>query len=204
MGRTHSALALVGLLGCGEPVVVEHGQIGEIDDPGNFPEPAISRCGELPEGVEPVPGLTAAWAVLALPGATDTDGEAVPTGGVRLRLADHAIEDCAGAFFDPFECDGLRCKWGLSIAINEAPVVSSFVDLARLPEADFEVAVIDGLGPAIVPGRGGTLVLHRVTSDCVVGELRDVETTDGIPRDGGFVAELCQRQCIPSQLDGGC
>ncbi|MEM6992902.1 MAG: hypothetical protein AAF721_20470 [Myxococcota bacterium] len=171
---------------------------------GNFPEPAVSRCGELPNGVEAIPDLVSAYGVAALPGAQFADGHAVDPGSVRLRLADHPMFDCAEPFLaDNAVCEGGGlegddCGWGVGLTLAPGELLAGTYAIETLQEPDYSVAVFDRPADRDAK-RSGTLILHRVTPDCVVGELLDVQLAAGEPaHTGGFIAELCQRQCIPS------
>ena len=189
-----AGLGLTTFAGC-DSHVIAHGDLDEIGERGNYPEPAETRCGELPAGVEPIAGLASAWVILALPDAVGSDGDPVPAGAAKVRLADHALTDCDSAFFN-FSCSGQACDWGMSFTL---PALESGAthDLTELEADDFTVMRETFLAD---PGDAGVAVLRRVTPDCVVGELVGLE--DGntpMPASGGFVAEVCRRQCIPGE-----
>ena len=185
---------LTSFAGC-DAHVIAHGDIDEIGERGNYPEPAETRCGELPEGVEPLEGLASAWVILALPDAVSSDGDPVPAGTAKIRLADHALTDCDSAFFD-FSCTGQVCDWGMTFTLPALEAGASH-DLAELEADDFTLMTRTLQGD---PGDAGVAVLRRVTPDCVVGELVGLEDASApMPGSGGFVAEVCRRQCIPGE-----
>ena len=181
---------MAGLTACGTDVIA-HGDLDEIGDRGNFPQPAQTRCGDLPDGLEPIPGLASAWVVVALPDAVSSDDEPVPAGSAMVRLADHALDDCDTAFFN-FTCSPREeCGWATRFTLPNLESGSTH-DLPALDGSDFTVITPWGNGP----GDAGVVVLRRVTPDCVVGEVRDFDDDTGLGS-GGFVAEVCRRQCIP-------
>lgn len=185
---------LLAVAGC-DAQVIAHGDLDQVGDRGNYPEPAETRCGELPNGVEPIEGLASAWVILALPDAVDSEGEPVPAGAAKIRLADHALTDCDSAFFN-FSCSEEPCDWAMSFTL---PVLESGAshDLTELEADDFTL-MTESFRSA--PGDAGVAVLRRVTPDCVVGELVGLEEASGpMPASGGFVAEVCRRQCIPGE-----
>lgn len=175
---------------------------------GNYPEPALTRCGALPDGVVAMDDLFSAWAVLALPGATDVDDQEVEPGLLRLRLSALGITDCAGTP-DMVECSGSdpedsACGWDVEISLPPSESEPGTIDLANETDADYNVRGGQRDATRLDTSRG-SLVIHSVTPDCVIGEFVDVDTTandSGLPLNGGFVAEICQRQCIPSQGRG--
>jgi len=216
--------ALLVLGGCGVDNV-EHGQPDPFSDSAsegfvvdgsdggddgfagnrNFPEPAQARCGTLPGDVAAIDDLASAWAVLALPGARDPLGADVETGSVRLRLGDRGLSSCDGTFeADDSAClspSANGCGWGISLTLAPHELAAGTYDLMTLSAPKYAVAVS---GPNATGTRAGTLVLHRMTADCVVGELQDIQAEVGEPlQNGGFIAEICERQCIPDE-DEGC
>lgn len=185
---------LLAVAGC-DAHVIAHGDLDEVGERGNYPEPAETRCGELPDGVSPIAGLASAWVILALPDAVSSDGDPVPAGAAKVRLADHALLDCDTEFFD-FSCAGRACGWGMSFTL---PALESGAthDLTQLEAGDFTLMTETFQTD---PGDAGVAVLRRVTPDCVVGEVVGLEDASApMPASGGFVAEVCRRQCIPGE-----
>lgn len=175
---------------------------------GNFPEPAQTRCGSLPESTLPLEGLISGWGVLALPGARDPVGDPVAAGSVRLRLSDREVRDCADTFApERLECEhiplgSLTCGWGISLTLAPDELEPGVYELASLTDPAYAVATGDAREPSTT-ARTGTVRLFSVTPDCISGEFQDVETRAGDPSlDGGFIVEMCQRQCVPSREVG--
>ncbi|MBL4685129.1 MAG: hypothetical protein JKY37_11110, partial [Nannocystaceae bacterium] len=170
--------------------------------------PASTRCGGLPDGVVAMDDLFSAWAVLALPGATDVDDQEVEPGLLRLRLSAQGITDCAGTP-DTTQCsesspDDFPCGWDVEISLPPSESEPGTIDLADETDTDYNVRG-GQRDPTRLDTSRGSLVIHRVTADCVIGEFVDVDmlaNDSGRPLNGGFVAEICQRQCIPSQGRG--
>lgn len=174
---------------------------------GNFPEPAQARCGLLPGEVAPLSGLISAWGVRALPGARDPDGEDVAVETVRLRFSDQALEHCAETFapdqdwcIGPAEAE--TCGWGLGLTLDPSELVPGSYPIEDLIDPNYAVSIA-GQDDSMQPIREGTLVLYTVTPDCIVGEINGTNPEDGEPdQNGGFVAELCQQQCVPNATRG--
>src|SRR5690606_18312625 len=86
--------------GCADRETVYHDLDGGssmqeiVDRAGNFPEPAVTVCGQLPQDVAPISGLAAAWAVESMFETWDSPG---PYAGIRLRFSDWGFE-CADDF----------------------------------------------------------------------------------------------------------
>ena len=74
------------------------GDTGEpFDDAlGNYPEPAVTACGDVLGDLPAIDGLTSAWAVIAVPGAF-MGSESLETGSVLLRISDDVIRECGEA-----------------------------------------------------------------------------------------------------------
>lgn len=196
----------VGVLGCGSDII-QHGDLdpsgaiptdgfvsfGEVDGgtmsgAGNFPEPALTRCGELGDDIYEIGELRSAWSVVAIGGTEDTDGE-VQAGTIRLRLSDGGMGDCQ---------DGLELgTWGFALTLAPDETTLGVHDFADLHAPDPEL-VEDG--HTRTQPIDGTLRLVRVTQDCIVGVLSNV-TRGGTPMQqlsGGFAAEVCTRECLPT------
>jgi hypothetical protein len=176
----------------------------------NFPEPALTNCGSLGEGVLPIDGLRSAWGVVAVSGSGDTD-DAVEAGTVRVRLTEQRLLDCQAELV-PQDCEdpgssssgfglGLDCGWAFSFTLTPAEAVAGQLQLDALTDPDFEV--IAGEHGATLNGIAGELEIYRVLPECIVGELTNVELDLGSAietqsLDGAFAAELCQHTCLPT------
>jgi hypothetical protein len=208
----------VGVLGCGSDVIqhevhrttdptatgglVSLGEVGgftsaEVDGGtmsslGNFPEPALTRCGELGDDVYEIGDLRSAWSVVAIGGTQGIDGE-VEAGTIRLRLSDGGMGDCQ---------DGLDVgTWGFAMTLAPGETTIGIHDFASLFAPELEL-VQDG--ETRTQPIAGTIRLVRVTQDCVVGVLSSV-TKGGTPvpeLSGGFAAEVCARDCLPTATHG--
>lgn len=207
--RPMLGFALAGsTLGCTETAVFEHGTpLDEIARDGNFPQPARTRCGDLPPGLDPMPGLASAWAVIAAPGAIDPSGEDVPSGSTRIRLADHAVVNCTHQMFLQIEdvgptgfCTTDDCSWGLEFTLPDATPFKDY-ELVDARRVEFGNTLADTVEPQ---GNGvdASVFLHRVTPDCIVGEVIGIEgDRESVPGEGGFVAEVCRSTCMPGLGD---
>lgn len=181
---------------------------GGLDPPGNFPEPAVSRCGDVLGDAEAIGGLAAGWAVVALPGAMGTHGESVPQGAVRLRLSQHGMLDC-GDSLTPLlghgsGSDGDRPPFtegprGLEFTLSPTELALGVRTLSSLSQPE---VFVQGSGAAGVDVAAGTLELLRADAECIVGVISGLQGDLGTTfLEGGFVAQTCQRQCIPTQGD---
>lgn len=217
-----AALVLLLLVGC-RSTEFDHGGspsgfatisggtgVGANDDDlprGNYPEPAITRCGDL--GDEPsIAGLSSAWAVVAVPDAT-LDGEAVAPNSVFLRISQDAIDDCGDApgppaggtgtgVFGSSSGDGDEVTEGRTLELLLSPAESA-VGVHPIDPLAHEDVTLYGDGATDAFGTGARVELLHVDDDCVVGILHGFEADDGAPfMQGGFVAQTCQRQCIPA------
>lgn len=168
---------------------------------GNFPEPAVTRCGDILGDLPAITNLTSAWAVIAVPNATSGD-EPVPAGSVLLRLSEEPILDCGSApepdFFSTSTGDplnpGLGASGERSLELLLAPEDAA---LGVHPLSTARVSLY-GEGATTEFGTEATVELFRVDGNCIVGLVRGVQSDEGAPfMEGGFVAETCQRQCIP-------
>ena len=162
---------------------------------GNYPDPAVLHCGELPAGVPEGPGLMSAFAVRALAGAQDVAGNEVEAGTLRVRLANRPLVECGDSFEVEYACDSDDCPWGIAFSLSADEQAVGVYSLADLAAPRYEVAVP---GPEDeVEGAEGTIEILRVSPGCIVGEIR------GVPgRDGGFVAQVCDSQCVPMPGQG--
>ena len=171
------------------------------DPPSNFPEPASTRCGALPDELAPIEGLSSGWLVVALPGATDSQGKLVPPGAGRLRLTNRPLFDCSAVFesdpalSDEEPQDPIDRAWGLGLTLTAGELSAATLHLEDLADPDAELAHDDR---SFETQLVGTLELLAVTDRCLVGELRDLS----LPRSGpaiygGFIAEICERTCVP-------
>lgn len=222
MAATPTHLAFAGLLGLGAcgldaldhspegddlgaAVGPEGGDTGPSSLPfSNFPEPASTRCGSLPEDVTPIEGLGSAWLVVALPGATDSLGNPVEVGTARLRLSNRPLFDCSAAFEvdealddDEPPAEPPSPAWGLGVSLLADELGVEPIDLDGLADPAAELAEGGGSSATALTGE---LRLFSVTRQCVVGELRDLT----LPRSGpsiygGFIAEVCERTCVPGR-----
>jgi len=229
-GRTHAGLAGIlatVLAGClqasfnhGDPSMVDTdtgasagvvsgvGGTGDLDL-GNYPHPAVTRCGDVLGGVEPIDGLVSAWAIVAVPGAT-RGGEPVDTGSVLLRVSEEGLSDCGAAPFEGFSSstgstgttsgDTVAGDRTIEILLGPDESVVGRRDVADLE--DSQVALFGG-GATEIHGSEASVELLRVDDDCVIGIVHGFEATDGGPfLEGGFVAQTCQQQCIPTAGSG--
>jgi hypothetical protein len=167
----------------------------------NFPEPALTQCGGLGNMSLPIDRLNSAWGVEAVAGGGHEPGS------IRVRLSEQALFDCQ----EPFggSCDegsssgGFfgSCGWGFAFTLSPAEAKLSQVLLEDLSDPQFQLDTEHG-GVEVL-GAVGDLELYRVTQECIVGDLSNV-TLDLEPvvdiqsLDGGFVAQLCGRTCLPT------
>lgn len=206
---------LVGPTGCAERDILHHthdgGGGGSADETltergGNFPEPAVTLCGTLPEGVDPIPGLTAAWAAES----TFTSFDGPPSyPGIRLRFSDWGFT-CDERL--PNVADECQDSWSfaLTLPIDLAPGVYDLTEVSGLAfEETFTFGDRNecggsgggdgGYDPHDSPG--GELEIFFITDDCIAGELRDLDLGQGDPLvepNGGFVAQRCTSECVPT------
>jgi len=224
---TAAAVALLcGLCaGCSDRALIHHpgldgGQAeGGLDDGstprlGNFPEPAVTQCGALPEGVDPIPGLATAWAVGGNAPGTSPDGGPFPDDLVLLRFADYGLE-CDEAVPEILESCQSMWTFGVGLPLaNLQPGVHQLATLSDLFTETYVASSVDGdcIGGGIGgggPGPGaepqGELEIFALTDDCVVGELRGLLDVGGdldVDRNGGFVAMRCHSDCVPLPFNG--
>lgn len=192
--RTTDPTATGGFVSVGEVASMSGAEVdgGTMAGVGNFPEPALTRCGELGEDVYEIDDLRSAWSVVAIGGTEDTDGE-VEAGTIRLRLSDGGMDDCQ----DPLDVG----TWGFAMTIAPDEATIGIHDFASLFAPDLELVQF---GEAAAEPIAGTLRLVRVTQDCVVGVLSSV-TIGGSPVpeiSGGFAAEVCTRDCLTTPSHG--
>lgn len=182
---------------------------------GNFPEPAITECGGLPAGVDPIPGLSTAWAVSGnAPGIVE--GVALPDDAVRLRFADRGI-GCDESFAAIETSCADAWAFGFSLPLQDLqPGVYDMASLANLfPELYSWTAGEPECAGGDVGGGGGSgvgaepqgeLEIFSINDDCIVGEFRGLLDALGdldFDRNGGFIAMRCQSDCVPV-IGNGC
>ncbi len=197
--------------------VTDSGGIGDESSPnrdGNYPDPAVTRCGDVAGDMSPINGLTSAWAVVAVPGAT-MDGTAVEAGSVLLRISTEVIRECGDAPepLDFFGGSGTGTGTGSDTTGGASPGIELSDRGLELMLAPDELtlgphAVADLAEPRVtLLGRGATsdfgaeasIEFVRVDDDCMIGFVHGFESDTGLPfMEGGFVAQTCQRQCLPS------
>lgn len=180
---------------------------------GNYPEPAVTRCGPVRGGADPIEGLASAWAVVALPGAT-ANGEPLSTGSMRLRISEYAMDNC-GKPLVPYGWGGSGSgsssgsvgstgfgasdQRGFELTLAPGEQTLGVHEVARL--GDPGIATF-GDGAAEETAAEGSIELLHVDDDCVIGIVRNFAADYGGPfMNGGFVAQTCQRQCISTHGD---
>jgi hypothetical protein len=190
---------LVVLPACGPSV--------EDDDAGrasNFPLPALTDCGALPEGVVPIAALTSAYVVT---GPRPVVNEFItPDDDVgRLRLSSIALAADDPAAPDPLSDDCGPEGWAFAFDIPPEYLVPGVHALGEITPSHRESMDIEGDGCFGGDGnaRGddlGELEIFTVTADCVTGEIRGA-ADDGATlirlRNGGFVAQREAVECVP-------
>lgn len=176
---------------------------------GNFPEPAIPVCGDLPDGLAPVVNLATAWVVSGDRAGTYEPG-VQPLTTPRLRIGSvgfEADENVATWADDTCGPDG----WMIAFDLPD-PLVPGLLQIEELDGSYFEIYEGSGdgcggggavLGDAEGSPLTGQLRILAVTDDCVMGEFIDARNTffaTYAPGDGGFVAQRETLPCVP--LDG--
>jgi len=168
---------------------------------GNFPEPAVTRCGDVLGDLPAIDGLASAWAVIAVPGAT-ANGDPVEAGSVLLRVSEQAIGSCAASpqsdFFGStgFETD-MGGGRGLELVLAPEELTLGVHDVATLAAPQ---VFVYGEGGGIDSGAEGSIELLHVDDGCVIGVVHGFATDTNEPfMSGGFVAQTCQLQCLPTQ-----
>ena len=195
------------------------GEVGDSGSPnadGNYPDPAVSRCGDVLGNLPPIHGLASAWAVVAVPGAT-MDEEPVVAGSVLLRISGEAISDCGAApnrvntFGTGSSGTGTGGSSGTSFGGSFWEERTRGFEVMLGPDelslGVHEVATLTaprvtvfGEGATSDSGAEANIELLHVDDDCIIGVARGFVTNTGTPiLYGGFVAETCQRQCIPAK-----
>ena len=146
------------------------------------------QCPPLPEGGVWMPGLSAGWA-------------AAQGGTTLLQFSSHAFS-CGAPVDDAFaSADACPDLWAFEIAIDDTWLVPGDVVLTAEEEAtlvQFQRAAT-GTGCARDTihssslGFGGTLRIHAIDDDCIVGEFIDLSfpTEDLTGLSGVFAAERC-------------
>jgi hypothetical protein len=175
---------------------------------GNFPEPVVSVCGTLPPGVEPLPGLTSAWA-LEVEGQF-MSGQQTESNGLRLTLSSLGL-GCDEAFpanEEPSTCGAYEWWIGMTLQPEVGVGIHDFDETAGIfPEmfgwaSDCSGEVVGGYGgyvPSDAPA--GRVEIHAITDECVVGTLHYFEfalSGELAELAGGFVAQRCKVDCLPT------
>lgn len=194
------------------------GEVGDGGSPnldGNYPDPAVSRCGDVLGNLPPIHGLASAWAVVAVPGAT-MDEEPVVAGSVLLRISGEAISECGAApnavntFGTSSGGTGTSSggssfggtSWeestrGFEVMLGPDELALGVHEVATL--TDPRVTVF-GEGATDESAAEANIELLHVDDDCIIGVARGFATNSDTPMlYGGFVAQTCQRQCIPAK-----
>ena len=178
---------------------------------GNFPEPAIPVCGDLPEGIEPVTNLASAWVVSGDRAGTYEPADLPPT-TPRIRIGSIGIEaDEQANNGSQLESECGPIGWFIAFDLPD-PLVPGLLELGDLEGSYFEVysGEADGCGAGgatimadASPPISGQLRILAVTDDCVMGEFIDAHNTffaTYAPGTGGFVAQREALPCVP--IDG--
>jgi hypothetical protein len=183
---------------------------------GNFPEPAVSICGDLPPNVAPLPGLVSAWAVEVDEGKI-VNGTPTAANGLRLTLSNGAF-GCADRLTlegpsVPSSCEETLWWLGMTLQPEVGVGIHDFDETPGIfPEvlswaAECHGEAVGGYGgyePTDSPV--GRIEVHSMTPDCVVGTLHYFEfglSGDLAELSGGFVAQRCNLECLPGP-DGSC
>ena len=200
------------------------GEVGEAPTTGdgfdgNYPDPATTRCGEVPGNLPPIHGLASAWAIVAVPGAT-ADGEPIEAGSVLLRISEQPISSCGeppqSDFFGStgFGSSGSSGSSGSGgttsfggSTTGEGRGFELMLAPGELALGVHEVAMLAaprvfayGEGAGSDSSAEGSIELLHVDDGCMVGVVRGFTTDTNEPfMTGGFVAQTCQLQCIPTQ-----
>ena len=159
-------------------------------DADDDPDPGSGRlqCPALPEDRPLMPGLSAGWA-------------ASQGGTTLLQFSTHPFS-CGTAVDDAFAAaEACPQLWAFEISIDDALVAPGDVELA----AEHKATLVQFRRGA--SGRGcardtinssslgfrGTLRIHAVSEDCIVGEFIDLKfpTDDLTGLSGVFAAERC-------------
>ena len=167
---------------------------------GNYPNPAVTRCGDVLGDLPAIDGLASAWALIAVPGAT-RDGEPVETGTVLLRISERMISDCGSEAVTSFATGG---QDRMDLRDIEVMLGPDEFTVGEHPVSELAAPAVRLLGDGETEdfGTSAQVELLHVDDDCVIGILRGFEGESGEPfMEGGFVAQTCQRQCIPSDTN---
>lgn len=182
---------------------------------GNFPEPAQSSCGTLPDGLEPIPGLASAWVAEGSFMGTNEQGEHVAQHGLRLRLSDGGVA-CDEAFNAGWDPCTTAWGWGMTLPDGmQTPGTYALSDWGGIYlEQVFQVVDATcgdggegggdgGPEPSDMPGE--IEILH-IDDECVIGRIHDVQLggTQQPSLSGGFVAMRCATECIPQYGESHC
>lgn len=149
-----------GLWGCdGEP---------EPDGPGNQDRTSLAVCPPLPEGLEPISGLSVAH-------VTDRFG------GFYFTLSSRALACGEAAAQHPYRGDGR----GLSIGLLAADAEEGLHSLTGRTHVEHESPSQISVGAA---PPNATIELFEISQDCITGSISGF---GGQPFDGGFQALRC-------------
>jgi hypothetical protein len=172
---------------------------------GNFPEPAFTVCGALPDGIAPIDELASAFAVTG----PRSDDPASPPEVLRIRLASFGIEPDGPI---PYAWDTAPCeagaRWGFAfdIPVEHMTVgVHALADVTPAFGEHFEISIGEDCGDGgEAGGQGdipfsptGEIELFVVTDTCVVGEIRGAQGGFAFTPNGGFVAQRSAVACVP-------
>ncbi|MBL4688002.1 MAG: hypothetical protein JKY37_25650 [Nannocystaceae bacterium] len=149
-----------GLWGCdGEP---------EPDGPGNQDRTTLAMCAPLPDGLEPIPGLSVAHVTERF-------------GGLYFTLSSRALACGEAAAQHPYRGDGR----GLSIGLLAEDAEEGLHSLAGRTHIEYETPTNNsvGLAPA-----DATIELFEISEDCITGSISGFGDR---PFDGGFQAVRC-------------
>lgn len=204
LGGSWQTLVCAALLwapaGCADLAIIDHDALVDEEPGDNFPQDAIARCGPLPQGVEPIEGLSTAWAVMVAPDKDNNPTFSVATQSLVLRLSDQGIGCDETLAPELLTCpDG----WATDITVRQGDPKPGRYALADHGQG-FSVATVwrERRGNTAVcegetvdsPFSGGEVEIFTVTDDCVVGRLVDTALPlgeAGAPVQGGFVALRC-------------
>ncbi|MBV1859265.1 MAG: hypothetical protein KUG77_12695 [Nannocystaceae bacterium] len=179
------------------------GVTGEFSSGGNYPEPAVTRCGEVPGDTLPIEGLASAWGIVAVPGAT-ANQDPIAAGSVLLRISEQAIRFCGDAP-EPISLGGSGSSTGptgtgargVELLLGPEELTLGVHEITALEDPR---VVVYGDGAVSASAAEGRIELLHVDDDCIIGVVRDFVSDTGEPfMPGGFVAQTCQQQCIPSK-----
>lgn len=194
-GAVGVAAFALSLCACGEVDIIDHDPLLEVPE-GNFPHATEERCGALPAGVQPIEGLTTAWAMSRVPVKQSDALFRVATSSLVLRLSDDGVP-CEGTM----EPQMLGCPdaWAVDMILRSPAPSPGVFPLPGYGQG-YDLSTAARVGGECTgeqhAGRfeAGQVEIFSVTDECVVGRL--VDTADdledaGAPIEGGFVALRC-------------